>query len=235
MGKTSFLYRLIEILRDGYDCYFAYLDVQLLDAVSPSAEYFLWSIGRALLDSLGKKRMKQLSLFGKHESFFDIDNREAIPERFARDFEKILKETNKQFVIAFDEIELMAPSSVIRGSNWQPQDFVRAWRVLRAISQQNPGRIAFFVTGTNPKIIEEISIDEADNPIYNFFEKRYLSPFSIEDSERLLTDIGALMGLIWNSESIKLVHERTGGHPLLLRAYGSVIHNSREFKTNSKT
>ena len=69
MGKTSFLYRLLEILQESYDCHLSYLDVQLLDAVSPSAEYFLWSLGRAILDSLGRKSIKGLLLFGQHSSF----------------------------------------------------------------------------------------------------------------------------------------------------------------------
>ena len=234
MGKTSFLYRLLETLNESYDCYLSYLDIQLLDAVSPSAEYFLWSLGRAILDSLGKKNLKGLLLFGQHSSFYEINSREAIPEQFVRDFETILGETKKQFIIALDEIELMAPPQIIKGSNWSPKDFIRIWRLLRAISQQNPGRVSFFITGTNPRIIEENIISESDNPIYNFFEKRYLSPFTSEDSEKLLQDIGSLIGIQWNNQALKMVHERTGGHPLLLRAYGSVLHTSREHKDRTK-
>ena len=102
------------------------------------------------------------------------------------------------------------------------------------MSQQNPGRMSFFITGTNPKIVEENAISESDNPIYNFFERRYLNPFTSEDSEKLLKDIGSLIGIEWGSQALKMVHTRTGGHPLLLRAYGSVLHNSREHKDRTK-
>ncbi|MBW4461820.1 MAG: protein kinase [Nodosilinea sp. WJT8-NPBG4] len=234
MGKTSFLYRLIEILKESYSVYIVYLDIQRIDGVLPTAEYLLWSLGESILDSIGRKRIDDLVLFGKYELFSAIDSKDFVREGFVVDFRKIIKATNKKFIIAFDEVELMAPPSIIYGSSWMPQDFLRVWRILRGMYQEHSGRIAYFVTGTNPKIVEQTSIESSDNPIFNFFQKKYLGPFDFGDSKNLLEDIGSLMGISWQSDALNMVHQRTGGHPLLMRAYGSAIHNARSNKGQGK-
>lgn len=233
MGKTSFLYRLLELLQQSFSCHVCYLDIELIDAVDPSAEYFLFSLGNSILQSMGKIRVKGLQLFGKWPSFTAIENKNSIPELFIQDMKLILSQSKDTIVIALDEIELMAPPEIIKGSNWGRDGFVKIWRILRGLAQQNPGRISFFVTGTNPKFIEVNRLGEVDNPIYNFFRKDYLGPFRSLHSRQLLKEIGDLAGLIWEEDAIDVVYRRVGGHPLLLRAYGSAIHNAKLLR-NSK-
>lgn len=225
-GKTSFLYRLIELLRQQYQCHFCYLDIELIDPVDPSAEYFLWSLGSSIFDSLGKLRIKNLQLIDKKIPYYQIENKDVIVELFVHDMQAVLSQTKKVIVVALDEIDLMAPSDIIDSSHWSNDAFIRIWRILRGLAQQNPGKISFFITGTNPKLIEINRIDKTDNPIYDFFRKDYLRPLPGLDSRELLKGIGKLAGLDWSEEAISLVHKRVGGHPLLLRAYGSLIHKS---------
>ena len=227
MGKTSFLYRLLEMLQQRFSCHISYLDIELIDAVNPSAEYFLWSVGNAILQSVGKNKPKDLQLLGKWQSFAAIENTSSVVELFVHDVNLILSQTKNVIVVAFDEIDLMAPPEIMENSNWSSNNFIRIWRILRGLAQQNPGKISFFITGTNPKFIEANRIGGVDNPIYNFFRKDYLKPLLGEASLQLLKETGSLVGLDWSDEAMKLVHKRVGGHPLLLRAYGSIIHNAK--------
>jgi hypothetical protein len=227
MGKTSFLYRLLELLQKRSQCHVCYLDMQLIDAVNPTPEYFLWSLGSALLNSLGKQKIGNLDLLGRYKTFYSIKDKDAIPELFVSDLAQLLAATKKVFVVALDEIELMGPPNIIRGTKWGVDSFIKIWRILRGLDQQNPGRLSYFITGTNPRIVEISQIDGMDNPIYSYFRKEYLQPLQLKDSKELLVDIGTLIGMQWTDDALDLVHKRVGGHPLLLRAYGSVIHNAK--------
>lgn len=228
MGKTSFLYRLLEILGKRNTCHLCYLDVEIIgSAISkPSVEYFLWSLGQIISVSVSKLRIPNFQLFGRYPSFFSILNKESVPDLFIQDFQLALSLSDKTFIVAIDEVELMAPPSIIRGSNWSEDTFIRIWRILRGLAQQNSGRISYFITGTNPKFVEASKIGEVDNPIYSYFSKEYLSPLGFVDTKELLQGLGNLMGLYWSEEAIGFVHNRIGGHPLLVRAYGSIIHRA---------
>lgn len=224
VGKTSCLYQLFELLRRRRQVLLCHLDVQRIDSVSQTADYFLWSVGEEVASALRRIRVPGLQMFGKYPMFHHMENRDAdiIPELFHHDLRLILEQVQHQLVIAFDEIELMSPRR--RGSSWNGE-FGKAWRLLRGIEQEFPGRVSFLITGTNPQIVETGRFgDEHDNPIYNYFRKLYLPPFAVGEVSILLNQIGRQLGLLWETEAIEYVHQLTGGHPLLVRLCGSVIH-----------
>ncbi|MEM8484033.1 MAG: protein kinase [Bacteroidota bacterium] len=224
MGKTSLIYRIIDTLKSNSAIFYAHVDVQLIDSVNSTGAYLLWSIGEHLIDSNKKLRKKSyLRLFGKHEFFSEILNPESVYELFLHDIRQIISSTNSNIIILFDEIELMSPESP--GSQWG-NDFIRIWRYLRAISQEHRGRLSFFVTGTNPHCIEQNKLDGQDNPAYNFFSKYYLPSLNVEECEELLSTLGRQMGLNWSNDALIEVVRLVGGHPFLLRKFGSIIHRS---------
>src|SRR5690606_24608787 len=68
MGKTSLLFRLLETLRGDSTILAAHVDLQRIDAVNPSMEYFLWSLGEQLANSNSRvRRLTGLRLFGKYD------------------------------------------------------------------------------------------------------------------------------------------------------------------------
>lgn len=230
MGKTSFLFRLIDELRNRSNLLICHLDLQRIDAINPTAVYFLWALGERIYDMLPTRYSQQMMLFGKKRVFAEVENPSTIYEYFNHDIETILKNTTYKLIITIDELELMAP--ITPKSEWQATDFIRIWRLLRGLSQEFGERISFFVTGTNPKIIETNQIDHRDNPIYNFFDVRYLPPLKATESQELLQKYGKRIGLEWSSQISNIVHHKVGGHPFLLRAYASEvykIYNTNDF------
>ncbi len=222
MGKTSLLFRLIENINSIKTVLHCHIDIQRVDSIHPSSEYLLWSIGEQLIDSNKQIRSGyDFKMFGKYSSYFDIQNKEAIYEMFNFDISLILKSTQCNLVLFLDEIELMSPETP--GSNWR-DSFVRFWRLLRGIDQQNNRRFCFFITGTNPRCIEVNRLNDIENPAYNYFTKVYLTQLSEDESSALLTKLGFKMGLSWSKASADLLFRLVGGHPYLLRSYASNVH-----------
>lgn len=225
MGKTSVLLRLLETLSGSGSVHVAHVDVQRLDAVKQDAGFFLWAVGQQLVDTNRRLRHTEgLKLFGKYELFSDISkSTDDIFELFDHDLGKIIATLGygEIVVLLIDEIEHMLPSAP--GSRWGDA-FVRIWRFLKGFSQVNPGKLSFFMSGTSPGCVEEKFIGKLENPAYNFFRKVYLGPLSPQEGANLITDIGQRIGLNWEEDAIAEVVDLVGGHPLLLRAYGSRIH-----------
>src|SRR5689334_16618938 len=95
MGKTSLLLRLMERLRGSGDALLAHLDIQRLDAVNPSGEYFLWSLGESLLDTNPSlRRLSDFRLFGLHRALADVPPSTSIWENFDHDIRLILRTTS---------------------------------------------------------------------------------------------------------------------------------------------
>jgi serine/threonine-protein kinase len=240
MGKTSLLYRLVDTLRRDAKVAHAHIDLQRVVAVNPSPEYLLWTIAEKLLDENQFLQDKvDYRLFGEYSLFSDIQEKENVFESFSHDINRLIKSQDRiKFVFMLDEIELLSHN--VESAPWEGEDFVRFWRFLRGMDQENPGRFSYFVTGTNPSAIEDnkIVLEEEgygskksiDNPTYNYFTKKYLPPLTSQENGNgecgeLLNDLGHRMGLVWSEEAIDQLAEYVGGHPSLLRHYASMVHN----------
>lgn len=239
MGKTSLLYRLIDLLRGDAKVAHAHVDLQKIVAVNPSPEYLLWSLSERLLDENSfLRRIGGFRLFGQYSLFSDVEDPESVFEKFAHDASLLVQEAERiKFVLMFDEIELLAHN--VGSSPWDGEEYVRFWRFLRGLDQENPNRFSFFVTGTNPSCIEANkvivedprygAVEPIDNPTYNYFSVKYLPPLSAQGKEngdcgKLLNQLGHRMGLEWDMEAVDLIARYVGGHPSLLRHYASMVH-----------
>lgn len=239
MGKTSLLYRIVDSLRSNSKIAHSHVDLQSVVSTRPSPEYLLWYMSEKLLDENEFIRNKaDFRLFGKYALFSEIENKDTVFERFRYDINNLIDEQERiKFVFMLDEIELIAHN--VKSSSWEGEEFLRFWRFLRGIDQENPYRLNFFVTGTNPSCIEQNKIEireekygyveRHDNPTYDYFDIKFLQPLDKENREndnckRLLNDIGERMGLKWKKEAVDQVAEFVGGHPSLLRHYASMVH-----------
>jgi AAA+ ATPase superfamily predicted ATPase len=227
MGKTSVLLRLLETLSGSGGVHVAHVDVQRLDSVRQDAGFFLWVVGQQLVDTNRRLRhIEGLRMFGKAQLFSEIKaDQDGIFELFDHDIRRIFSAlSHDEIIVLFiDEIEHMLPSAP--GSQWG-NAFVRIWRFLKSFSQTHPGKLSFFMSGTNPSCVEKKYIGNLENPAHNFFQKVYLEPLSPAEGEKLITDIGRRIGLNWEADAVAEAVDLVGGHPLLLRAYGSRIHKS---------
>lgn len=233
MGKTSLLYRLIDELRSNRSVIHVHLDLQRIDAIRPTAAYFLWSIGEQL--HAGHSQVRAVSgfrLFGCHTRFPSHLDETDVFEEFDHDIRLALSETSKRILFMIDEIELMSPETP--GSNWGGA-YVRLWRFFRGLDQTYPGRLRFLISGTNPSCVEANSLGGRENPTYNYFTKKFLPPLTAEASSELLTTLGHRIGLKWTQQATQRAHAVVGGHPFLLRLLGSAIHRSLQPRTTELT
>ncbi|MGW0436315.1 protein kinase domain-containing protein [Micromonospora sp. NPDC003197] len=229
IGKTSLVNRLAQLVRDDGRCYVAQIDLQRAAAIRPDAAYILWSIGQAIYDSHRQVReVKFFRLFGRYSLFSDIPEPSLTFELFDHDLRHLISSRKRRVAIFLDEIERILPPS---GSAGSKEEFVRVWRILRGLDQQYYGRLSFIISGTNPKCVEDARIGNEDNPIYNYFTREYLKPFSLDETGDLLATVGQRIGIRWSPRAISEAFAQTGGHPAILRALGSAAHNK---KTNRR-
>ncbi|PWJ08794.1 hypothetical protein DKG34_04360 [Streptomyces sp. NWU49] len=225
IGKTSMLYKLRSTLQTNGDSYIGHVDIERIDAIEPSAENLLWSLGESIYDSHRHIRnITTLQLFGKYRLFSSISDKNAVFELFDHDIREIIERTSRSIVMMLDEVELLSPSAP--GSEWG-SSFVRIWRLLRGLDQQFPNRLSYFVTGTNPSAFEVNNIGGRENPVYNYFKVQYLRPLARDEVDTLLVTLGHKMGLSWETSALERLASATGGHPALVRSLGSIIHSTR--------
>jgi serine/threonine-protein kinase len=221
IGKTSVIYRLRSVLRNGDAAFVAHVDIERIDAIHPSADYLLWSIGEAIFDAHRQiRRVPGLNMIGQYRLYSAIPNPDTVFELFDHDVHLILNSVRRPLVLMFDEIELLSPDTP--GSEWG-NSFVRIWRLLRGLDQQMPGRFSFLVTGTNPSSFETNRIGSQENPAYNYFSIEYLKPLDLEETGNLLRGIGERIGLQWQEDAVKFTFSATGGHPALVRTFASGV------------
>jgi len=233
IGKTSFINRLRESLRNRSAGHIAHVDLQRANAINPSASYLLWHIGEALADSNRRIRdIAQLRLFGRFDAFSDIPNPVSVFEMFDRDLKMVLDRTGQPITLILDEIERIYPQD--RSSPWR-EEFVRLWQFLRGVDQEHPGLLRFVISGTNPQCVEHHAILGVDNPIYNYFSVQYLGPLTHIETTDLLMTYGQKMGLNWSAPAIDRAFNDTGGHPSLLRTYASMMHMKFATRTEAVT
>ncbi|MDW4068674.1 cold shock domain-containing protein [Staphylococcus saprophyticus] len=143
------------------------------------------------------------------------------------------KRSNKRILLIFDEIEHIS-FDLSDELHWRDgSDYLSFWRSIRAKIQSNPNLISFMIAGVNPWIIEKASVNNNDNPIFNFASIRYLDLFKHNDVKNMVNEIGGYMGLSFDESVVVRLHENYGGHPFLIRNVCSML--AKQFKTRPYT
>ena len=218
MGKTSLLNRLSDRLQNAGKTNAARLDLQWTTSINPDSTYTLWALGESLFASHRSVRsIRGYRLFGTASSYSDIADTEHVWEWFAHDVRLLLTDSKRNTCVLIDEIERMYERPEERG-------FVRFWRLLRGLDQQFPGRLRYVIGGTSPQCAEMGTVAGEDNPLFNYLNVEYLGPLSSTDASALLTTLGGRMGLGFTKEAASWTLDECGGHPALLRALGSAVH-----------
>lgn len=217
-GKTSILYG-IERTLDRKHSISVFVDCQTLHMKSwNQALYYI---------------IQQLQLKGSNVTNKDIHSQEEyLDESYASDFfEKdiliIGKKTKKRILLIFDEIEHITFGTSL-SEGWCSGDFfIKFWQSIRSAYQRNTkGVFSYLITGTNPRCVEEATINNVDNPIFMQFNPLFIPPFSYSQTEEMVNKLGGYMGLIFDESTCAALMEDFGGHPLLIRQMCSFIHQT---------
>lgn len=233
VGKTSLLLRVLNVLknegRSGQIV--AHVDAEYADGLNPSTDYLLWQIGDSLFSAnkAVRRLAERLDLFGRFNAFYRIPDGLPIREAFAHDLAEVISyAANKTLIIAIDEVQFMASEA------WG-NSYVQFWRLLRAIDQENSGRLSFIVSGTNPSVVEAGHVGDQENPTFRYINRFPVPPLNHEEGQALLSGLGHQMGLEWEQKALQFANLVTGGHPGLLREFGSQVHARLAPRTTQQT
>ncbi|MSO38004.1 MAG: hypothetical protein EXQ69_07110 [Acidimicrobiia bacterium] len=140
---------------------------------------------------------------------------------------------SSRLILIVDECDQLYPYSLEAGS-WR-DDFFVLWNTLQAVKHRlaNPRELVFILAAADPSGVELGSLVDQPNPLFQT-HAIYLAPMSQEDVGSLLRGIGSRMGLIFGDDAIAEIFDLVGGHPLLVRRFGSVIHRAEKERAAAK-
>ena len=144
-------------------------------------------------------------------------NEKKASELFEYYIDKAYKETNKTILLLFDEIENISFGKSPTEHWCNGLDFVYFWQCIRSVYQKNSLKFSFCIFGTNPKCVEQATINEKDNPIFNMVKPNYISGFSVPQTREMVRKLGRIMGIRFEETIYGKMVEDYGGHPFLIK------------------
>lgn len=215
IGKTSVIYALMRTIDFKKGAYV------FIDCQNPSIHMLRW------YELLKEIALKACDRFDVEINFddYNFDEKNA-----SKSFEiillKVYEKINKRILLIFDEIEMITINTS-SSEHWKKrEDFLYFWQTIRAFYQSNQGTISFLVAGVNPYCVEKASINDVDNPIFSMVNPIYLELFDFENVKKMVSSIGAYMGLNFEEEIYSKLVDDYGGHPFLIRHVCSLINQS---------
>jgi hypothetical protein len=127
-------------------------------------------------------------------------------------------------ICLMDEIERIFPFPT--DNKEKVEEFNAAMGTLRALSQKKRmlGLLVADVHADCTKINQWSQEGVPSNPVYNFFKENFVPPFVEADTTIMLTDIGQLMGISFDDETLLEIHRKSGGHPFVARQLASLLY-----------
>ncbi|MGD1701271.1 HEAT repeat domain-containing protein [Dapis sp. BLCC M229] len=126
-------------------------------------------------------------------------------------------------LIFLDEIERIIPTET--DAKERAEECNAFFGALRAVSQEKRS-LSLLVADVHPdinRINQWKQPNVPTNPVFNFFKEIFVVPFSADETTRMLTDIGNLMGITFDAATQSEIHIRSGGHPFVSRQLASLL------------
>ena len=147
---------------------------------------------------------------------------------FARQVSQLARRLNQAgyelpILLFLDEIERILPTET--DSRERVEEFNACFGVLRALSQERR-LLALLAADVHPdcnRINQWAQPGIPTNPAFNFFKEVFVLPFSPAATTRMLTDIGKLMGVEFDAETLAAIHRESGGYPFIARQLASLL------------
>lgn len=218
IGKTSFINRVLHLVRQSGDAGTISLDCQRDAVWSMSAPQLLVSVSSAI---------EQLSVAGTRyatprKSAFAGSMDEAGDILFSS-----LERSSVPILLAIDELDYITPASAT-APHWQT-DFNGFWRTLRAVYQEAVRQnraISLIVSGVSSKWFTQESIAGIENAALHFVPEEYLGPFSDTAATAMIHRLAKSAGLSFSAESQELIASACGHFPFWIRKACSFIHRN---------
>lgn len=241
VGKTSLIRQLkTERTKD------IVVSIDLQEITEKDCNRLYWKISKELRSEIKKIQfeatdtiLENLNLLNDND-FSGYDGNKDYAQKFDDDIEEILSldSTTPLFggkvVIIIDEIELLLPVS---GGDKYFKNYFVFLAHLRGIAHRAKGRFVNIVVAANPIISEQSRWDGRDNPMFQFYQEKFLPLLTQEDCSYMVSELGRRMSVLFDEESLELIFYETGGHPYITRQFCShitQIHKSRPLYVNSE-
>ena len=212
-GKTSILLQLGLMLRQHP---IIHIDLQRYG----SSHY-----GAALFNDI-LQGLYKLDTQGKHSNYQPFPQNQPAAELTTEfiqrviDFSNAICQTHKYklpILCFLDEVERIIPTP--EDNREKAEEFNACLGALRVLSQEQR-QLSLLVADVHPdcnRMNQWAQQGVATNPVFNFFKEVFVSPFSEEETQEMLTNIGKLMGLEFDEATPRQIHQQSGGHPFVSR------------------
>jgi hypothetical protein len=129
---------------------------------------------------------------------------------------------SEPFLLIFDEVDKLFADRRIETSEPTLAEYVRLFRILRGLAQSH-GSLVTLVVAYRPDINRHNLLTPAvgENPMFKSFQEQYLGFLDMDDSTRMLTEIGAWKDIAWQPDAAQRVYHYCCGHPLVTRFFAS--------------
>jgi uncharacterized protein YjbI with pentapeptide repeats len=211
-GKTSVLLQLGFLLREHL---VIHIDLQRYGGYRYGAALFN-DILQQLYTLESEVKLPQFEPFSQDKPATDLTSEFT---RRVSAFAHALQGTKYKLPILcfLDEVERIIPTP--EDHRQKAEEFNACFGALRVLSQEQR-QLALLVADVHPdcnRINRWEQQGVPTNPVFSFFKEVFLPPFSEEDTQEMLTNIGKLMGLEFDEETPRRIHQQSGGHPFVCR------------------
>lgn len=126
------------------------------------------------------------------------------------------------FILILDEVDKLFPDRRARDSEQILREWVRLFRVLRALAQEKMC-LAILVTAYRPDVNRQnlLSLSIGENPMFMSFQEYFLGSLDRNDTEKMVSEIGGWKDIRWAPGALKTIYDLCGGHPLVTRLFAS--------------
>lgn len=215
-GKTSAIYA-IQRKAAGLACNVAVIDCQNPSVHARRYDSLLGYVLGEIRKSIGPK--KPSPLLGSEPA--------QISENFFSHMNNLLGLAKNTILLVFDEIENISPATAASAHWREDNDAIYFWQILRSyVQSESKGRLSVCIVGTSPHILETAKINDVDNPIYLYAQKRFIPSLEFDETREMVERLGYFMGLEFPPELIAELQKEFGGHPFFTRQVCSRIHQN---------
>ncbi len=205
---------------------FRFYGTELPENASPSAlvvSFDAQNVGAKSLSNLVSRLLdhfeERLQLAGLRKDVRDYFHDADPLDRFRYRLAMALERQPLPICFMIDEYDLLFAG--YNGEGGLP-GIERLFALLRAEANASR-RVSLALVGRDPAFVDQPHIGGITNPLLDWVHHQYLGPLRRTEAEELLVRLGKRVGLEVGAQSLGLAWQWSGGHPLLLRQFGSIM------------
>jgi len=123
-----------------------------------------------------------------------------------------------RILLVLDEIERLIPHAGYAGF----AGFQEFFRLIRGMYQQRR-QVVSAVVGADPTLCRLGKWGGLDNPVFQYYDEIFLAPLDRAECDAMVQGLAAILGVDFETESLRVLYGETAGHPFVTRQLCSRI------------